>query len=535
MNRSEVSQREVPLIDTAGSSIPAVRTGRIMHSRDGYAVNTDDETWQLNKHVSINVGRARNLLLPRLREGFTDTLAFFAKERQARTPQNYVWYAIQFLETTQSRDFSEEAILNYRAGLEKTTEHNHLTTVRCFLKRWQRLRPGELDAQAMHTLTSLKLKNNIQGDRVKRLDPLQGPLTDNELAAFNEGAVIAFENEAIDLGELTFCLLSSHGGRRPIQLSHCKVGDLQEKDRKGQAVRLVHIPRAKQQAGSFRGAFTAFATSEELWAVVSAQAERAVMQAEAIFGVPLQETDRYNVPLVPNLPAMREQAKQGLEMQTLQALLVTDVFHMRAGHVTKVLQRAVTAADVRSERTGKLLHIEAYRFRYTVGTRAAREGFGALVIAALLDHSGAHCARIYTANVPEFADKIDAAVGHQLLRYAKAFQGTVVKREADAELGYDPASRLRFQGEDIATCGQMGKCGANVPVPCYTCPRFQPWADAPHHKILQKLLAERQEVLDETQDREVASANDRTILAVMQVIEKCADLKKTKARKGSTE
>jgi hypothetical protein len=33
----------------------------------------------------------------------------------------------------------------------------------------------------------------------------------------------------------------------------------------------------------------------------------------------------------------------------------------------------------------------------------------------------------------------------------------------------------------------------------------------------------------------VASANDRTILAVMQVIEKCADLKKTKARKGSTE
>lgn len=525
------------MIDTAASSLLPVKTGRIIHSRDGYAVNTDDETWQLNKHISINVGRARNRLLPRLREGFTDTLAFFAKERQARTPQNYVWYAIQFLETTQSRDFTEAAILNYRAGLDKTTEHNYLTTVRCFLKRWQRLRPGELDAEAMRTLTNIRLKNNIQGDRVKRMDPVQGPLTDNELAAFNEGAVIAFEKKAIDLGELTLCLLSSHGGRRPIQLSHCKVGDLQEKDKKGQTVRLVHIPRAKQQSGSFRGAFTAFATSEELWAVVSAQAERAVAQAEAIFGVSLQKADRDNVPLVPNLHAMREQkqTKQDVSMQTLRALLVTDVFHINKAHVTKVLQRAVTAADVRSERTGEQLQIDTYRFRYTVGTRAAREGFGALLIAALLDHSGSSSARIYTANVPEFADKIDAAVGHQLVRYAKAFQGTVVKREADAELGHDPASRLRFQGEDIATCGQMGKCGANVPVPCYTCPRFQPWADAPHHKILQKLLAERKEVLDETQDRDVAAANDRTILAVMQVIEKCAELKKAKARKGNAQ
>ena len=533
MDRTESSLGGLPVVSVAAGTASAGTAGRIIESINGYAVNLDDASWQLNKSISVNVARVRNRLLRCLREGFTDTLAYYVQTNAAISVRSMVAQTAYFLERTNSRSFNEAAILNYRATLERN-EEAEFARVRSFLKRWDRMRPGELDAQAMATLVGMRLRPHILGDRVKRLDPLQGPLTDNELAAFNEGAVIAFEKGAINLGELTLCLLSSHGGRRPIQLSHCKVGDLQDKSEDG-AVRLLHVPRAKQPGATFRRAFTAFAASEELWAVVSAQAERAVAQAEAIFGVSLQKADCDNVPLVPNLHVMRTLDNQGLSTPALRALLATDVFHIHSAEVTKTLQRAVEAADVRSERTGERLHIEAYRFRYTVGTRAAREGFGALLIAALLDHTGSQSARVYTDNVAEFADKIDAAVGHQLARYAKAFQGTVVKREADAELGHDPASRLRFQGEAIATCGQAGKCGANVPIPCYTCRRFQPWSDAPHHKILQKLLAERKQVLDETGDLDVAAANDRTILAVMQVIEKCAALKKAKARKGSAQ
>jgi hypothetical protein len=507
--------------------------GKIFLCFDGHAVNMEDNTWKLNKTISINVSRVRNLLLPRLRKGFTETLVFYAKNRKPMAVNSSVLDIAYFLERTNAHSFTEAAILNYRATLDRATEYK-LARVRSFLKRWNRIRPGELDAQAMSTLIGMKLKPTIQGDRVKRLDPLQGPLTDNELAAFNEGAIIAFEAGTINLGHLTLCLLSSHGGRRPIQHCQCKVGDLQEKDEQGKIMHLLHVPRVKQQHSSFRGSFALLAMSEELWAIVSAQAELAVAQAESIFGVPLQAADRANVPLIPNLRAMRESAKQSVSTQILRALLATDVFHIASADVSKTLQRAVKAANVRSERTGELLHIEAYRFRYTVGTRAAREGFGKLLIAALLDHSGSQSASVYTDNVPEFADKIDAAIGHQLVRYAKAFQGIVVKREADAELGHDPSSRLRFKGEGVATCGHAGKCGANVPIPCYTCPRFQPWADAPHHKVLQRLLTERKDVLDETNDRDVAAANDRTILAVMEVIEKCVALKKTKTGKGPT-
>ncbi|MCV4600508.1 recombinase, partial [Escherichia coli] len=86
----------------------------------------------------------------------------------------------------------------------------------------------------------------------------------------------------------------------------------------------------------------------------------------------------------------------------------------------------VEKSDIRSERTGELLHINARRFRYTTGTRAAREGFGELVIAELLDHADTQNAGVYIKNIPEHVKKLDEAVGFQLAPYAQAFVGALV-------------------------------------------------------------------------------------------------------------
>jgi len=51
------------------------------------------------------------------------------------------------------------------------------------------------------------------------------------------------------------------------------------------------------------------------------------------------------------------------------------------------LERSIGALKVISERTRKPLRIQSYRFRRTLGTRAARKGCGPLEIAHLLDHS----------------------------------------------------------------------------------------------------------------------------------------------------
>src|ERR1019366_8835791 len=71
-----------------------------------------------------------------------------------------------------------------------------------------------------------RFKGNIKGDAVKRLDPTQGPLTDNELRAFNEAATRLFDKDEISLAELGIALLTSNTGRRPIQITHMKNSDL---------------------------------------------------------------------------------------------------------------------------------------------------------------------------------------------------------------------------------------------------------------------------------------------------------------------
>ena len=113
-------------------------------------------------------------------------------------------------------------------------------------------------------------------------------------------------------------------------------------------------------------------------------------------------------------------------------------------------------------------------------------------------------------------------MGFQLAPYAQAFAGVLVDTEKEARRGNDPSSRIRSEeGNGIGTCGEYGFCGANVPIPCYTCMHFQPWLDGPHEEVYQDLLAKREEVVNITGDLQIAAVLDRTIIAVADVILRC--------------
>ncbi len=149
-----------------------------------------------------------------------------------------------------------------------------------------------------------------------------------------------------------------------------------------------------------------------------------------------------------------------------------------------------------------------------------------MVIAELLDHADTQNAGVYIENIPEHVENLDKAVGHQLARYAQAFAGVIVDNEVNAKRGNDLSSRIKNNGEGIGTCGSYSFCGANVPVPCYTCIHFQPWLDGPHEIVYEELLADRERLIGLTGDLEIAAINDRTILAVAEVIERCEARKK---------
>jgi len=363
------------------------------------------------------------------------------------------------------------------------------------------------------------IKGNIKGDVIKRLDPIKGPLSDIELQGFNEGAVQAYEKNVITITEMAIGLVISNTGRRPIQISHLRLKDiLKGSNTKGEPIYLLSMPRAKQRATEFRGTFKQYAITQDLWVILSAQAAHVIEAVEIMVNFKLQEMDKIELPLFPDM----KQFSEIKSPRQLRDSLKIDLLHIKSTVVSEACKLITDKANIHSERTGELLNISPVRFRYTTGTRAAREGFGKMVIAELLDHSDTQNAEVYIENIPEHVEKLDQAVGHYLAPYAQAFSGVLVDSESGAKRGNDLNSRIKVDGEGLGTCGSYGFCGANIPIPCYTCMHFQPWLDGPHEIAYEELISERERLLKLTGDKQIAAVNDRSILAVADVIQRCS-------------
>jgi integrase len=503
---------------TINNTLPALASQLIPAKANGYFFGLYDSSWVLDKNVTVSLVVIHNYLSGKTLEGCLHTLAFYASRLSSSHTKNNIERFQHMLRETEAREITDTTLINYRSMLVPATEW-YLATIRGFLRRWHRLGYPGVSKDVMRLLDGWTLKGNRKGDAVKRQDPQEGPLTDNELQAFNEGAIRAYEVNLISLAELAMALVTSNTGRRSIQLSHLRIVDvLCGKNEKGEPFYVLNVPRGKQGDG-FRASFKPFAMTQELWAILRAQAKNAITLVEKRLGFELQDIDRQQIPLFPDFDVVADIHSP----HEFRQLLVSDKLHIAAAEVTYTLQFVAEAADIKSERTGNLLNINARRFRYTTGTRAAREGFGELVIAELLDHIDTQSAGVYIKNIPEHVKRLDAAVGFQLARYAQAFVGVLVDSEKDARRGDDPTSRIRTEeGMGIGTCGEHGFCGANVPIPCYTCMHFQPWLDGPHKEVYQYLRDERERVKEVTGDIVIAAVLDRSIIAVADVMMRCA-------------
>jgi integrase len=518
MDELEEMEPSNPGADNALISISVV--GDKNHqSLAGYWFYEDDSTWTLDKDNVAHVGRARMYFDGDTLKGYFLTLAHYARTTSAAHTRNICDRVYAMLRDTKASNIDTIMLINYRATLTRDKEW-YLATIRGFLYKWHELGYSGVSDDVVDLLKGWRLRGNIKGDAVQRLDPKEGPLTDNELLAFNEGSVRLFEKDKLSITKLGIALLISHTGRRPRQIVHTKICDMDDtkKNKNGETMYLIHIPRAKQRGEFFRNSFKTFAVTFELWVVLDAQRSSSITSVENILGYKLQDVDRRALPLFPDLNVFRRHIGS---IDELSPLLATDYFHLKRSEVTETLKSIVNEGKIYSERTGEILNIGATRFRYTKGTRAAREGFGHMVIAELLDHTDTQNVGVYTKNLPDHARALNKAMALQLAPYAQAFQGVLVDREEFAERGHDLTSRIKYRGKNTATCGQYGFCGANAPIPCYTCMHFQPWLEGPHEEVLVDLLAKREEVEKITGDSTMAAINDRTILAVVNVIQRC--------------
>lgn len=268
----------------------------------------------------------------------------------------------------------------------------------------------------------------------------------------------------------------------------------------------------------WRSTFNRFAIVEDLWLLLQQQAEAVQKAFSEQAGRPLPKEVQEELPLFPVSHYLDSDSDS-------EALQGSDRLHIPSNGVYKAMVRVAKIIAVISERTGAPIALNPNRFRYTLGTNLAREGRGELVIAEALDHSDTQNAGVYVRNIPEIVERIDKAVALQLAPFAQAFRGVLVASERDARRGDDPSSRISNGRANVGTCGSYGFCGALAPIACYTCAHFQPWLDGPHEEVLDRLIEERNRVRDNCDDLKIASANDRLILAVSDVINRCKEAK----------
>lgn len=454
---------------------------------------------------------------PSLASGMKAALIWYAEEKSPSHLVNMFHRMRHFLiSVSDNKDQPMSSItsvdlLNYRSSLNPGNSW-YLAALKGFLKKWHSLGIPGVSKDAVILLRQLRLAGNKKGVAVLTMDPDQGPLTDIELQSIRSAL-----NGRYALGQLherhyLLAWLVILLGQRPVQYAALKVCDLSvEQNSEGQPTYVLKVPRAKQRDQLERAEFKNHSINPDVGELLLKHAKEVRRRFSKLL------IDANQAPLFAQEEA-GERAQGGFE------------FHATSNEISWRIKSIFSRLKAYSERTGSRINCNATRFRRTVGTRAAEEGYGELVIAELLDHTDTQNARVYVQATPKILENIDRAVAFQMAPLAQAFAGKIVRDESAAVRGADPTSRIvdpKFcaaPDKAVGTCGSHGFCGFLAPIACYTCLSFQPWLDGPHLAVYEWLEKER-ERLKTSADARIAATHDRTRLAVAQVILQCAEIR----------
>lgn len=202
-------------------------------------------------------------------------------------------------------------------------------------------------------------------------------------------------------------------------------------------------------------------------------------------------------------------------------------FHQTSASLAQRVRKIFNGLNVYSERTGERININAYRFRYTVGTNCGREGYSAHTIARRLGQASTKRTHIYVAFSKEMRDRIEQKTAAAMGLLARSFRGELVteesgKNRAPEALILNPAIDPEMNSP-MGDCGKHAFCSLNRPISCYPCPLFRPWVDGPHQAVYDYLMAEQQRLKAAGCDDRILSVNDRIITIVAAVNQMCKE------------
>ncbi|WP_407861082.1 site-specific integrase [Escherichia coli] len=478
-------------------------------SNSHYEFFKNEDIWILDKNIKLNMLNVLNILDERHHEYFLDVLANFAITRSSSYTKKMFWAFYDYIKTTDKGIITDESVREYHSK-NLLKKPDYINSIRVFFRKWFNLELPGVSENQVNCLYKGKPKRMELGKAIKIKDMKKGPFSDDEVIAFNEGAMWLYEDGDITFEELAMALITSYTGRRPIQTSHLKLKDVVGMLHDTGNEFFINYPRAKH-SGVFRSEFTKLKITEDLHDIIVILGERSIKIVENYLGRCVDNYELKEVPLFIDVVALEKNKNKA----NLLALLEKDIFHIKSNLITTAIQKI-------SKKTGFIKDdssINARRFRYSLCTRAAQEGYSEYIIAKLLDHRSTRLVSCYVKNVPEYAERIDEVMTTEVIKYVNAFKGHVIyKNDAQKKI-------KNHEGIDSGNCSNCKSCAAMVPIPCYTCIYFKPWVDAPHQDVYDFLIRERKRMAAITKDIKIATSLDRTISAVREVVIKCNEIR----------
>ncbi len=152
-------------------------------------------------------------------------------------------------------------------------------------------------------------------------------------------------------------------------------------------------------------------------------------------------------------------------------------------------------ARIKSERTGKLIEMNPYRFRHTGATQMAHQGFSSQDIQAILEHDGSESSNAYITAVgsdlfPAInkATKRDVGKVFKILKEAYFFKGSLVQKVTNNPICL-PVVEVTNEGIKapaiVGSCNLKGDCHKHPFWACYGgCDNFLAWSEFDHTKSL---------------------------------------------------
>lgn len=401
---------------------------------------------------------------------------------------------------------SVEDIISYQRAAPVQPK-NAIGVISRLLRMWVDLGIPGVDPACIPYLDSVRVLNYKKGRAVLTRDPVKGPFSEEEYKSLYSAVNAAHARGEIDLWVLVLTRLLFACGGRVSQYISLKICDFDLAGRK------ISLPTAKTGLGHTRHAFIDFDLSIQTC-------------THLVQYIELLKNEGYgsNSAMFP-LGWVRAAKSESRSSKRSD--------QMYFGHCSPQLlaSRYVDAINRLSLSSSRLdyepLPITLRRFRYTFGTRLAEEGASKLVIANRLGHVDLQYVDCYISSSPRIVERLDHAIGELLSPLAKAFQGRLVENgspRASAESVGRQIIDFRASTSPVGNCSQSASgCVFNKPVCCYTCIRFEPWLDAPHHEVRRRLLLDREKF---GTDSRMAAINDEAIKAINEVIFLCEQVAK---------